>query len=346
MGNKVAIIIVNWNCWEDVARCINACGHLTNFTGSVIVVDNGSTDGSLQKLMRWVNQMEEVIPTSSDERIAPLELPSKNALTFIAMGNERELAIRIKEEGLHHRGIYFVDALINRGFGAGNNVGLRTSLQDPECKLFWCLNADAIPQPAALEALLLEANNIKEPCVIGSVLLNYDQPQTIQTIGSSFSRFSLKVGYQFVNQAVSILAQLPKTILVGYPIGASLALNRQFLTSLGLFDERYFLYYEEPDLVIRLPDSAFSFICTQSLVYHKGGQTTGGGNSVSDRGAQADYEFQRSRVILARKVGGLAILGCLLAALFSICRRLRRGRLDLAFAVVPAFIRGWTCDER
>lgn len=338
---KTAIVIVNWNCWEDTIRCINACGHLVGFDGAVIVVDNGSTDSSLKHLQDWSSSSVQVQPTSRDDQITLLEQPATDPLRFMGVGDEASLCRQIEKSGLETRGWYLVEAGKNAGFGAGNNVGLRLALSDRQCTLFWCLNADAIPQPGAWEAIAAVCGQLTSPCVAGSVLLNYDRPDTIQTVGSNFSEASLKVEYQHVNESVALLNTLPVMQPVGYPIGASMVLNRDFIEAYGIFDERYFLYYEEPDLVVRLGKAKQSFICTQSCVYHKGGQTTGGGSSVADRSARADYEFQRSRVILARKIGGATLLLVWLAAGFSILRRLRQGRWDLAKAIPKAFFDGW-----
>ncbi len=343
MSSMSAIVIVNWNCWEDTARCINACGHLASFNGVVIVVDNGSTDYSLKNLQDWSQGLLAVPATSPSSEITFLEQPALDPLRFIGMGDETSLSEKIKLTGLVARSWYLVDAGKNGGFGAGNNVGLRLALCDPKCNLFWCLNADAIPQRAAWAELAAVCDRLSSPCVAGSVLLNYDRPDTIQTVGSTLSKTTLKVDYQQVNEPVNLLETLRQVLPVGYPIGASLMLNRLFLIKHGDFDERYFLYYEEPDLVVRLEDCAQSFICTRSRVYHKGGQTTDGGSSVADRSARADYEFQRSKVILARKIGGLAALLVFFAALVSIIRRLRQGRGDLAKAIPRAFVDGWCC---
>jgi GT2 family glycosyltransferase len=46
----VAIILVNWNNEPDTAACLESCGRLDYPAFSVIVVDNGSADGSPEKL--------------------------------------------------------------------------------------------------------------------------------------------------------------------------------------------------------------------------------------------------------------------------------------------------------
>jgi GT2 family glycosyltransferase len=343
MPKTAVIVIVNWNCWEDTARCINACGHLIDFFGSVLVVDNGSTDESLRKLKEWGAGLLEVSTTSKTPKIGYLETASNEPLAFGGLFDEPMLSQKIEKEGLASRSWYLVDAKENAGFGAGNNVGLRIAMRDPRCSLFWCLNADAIPGSDSWKEFFSVCNRYAEAFISGSVLLNYDGPDSVQTIGSSFSRSTLLVSYQYENEPVATLNTLPEKIAVGYPIGASLLINRKFLEQHGFFDERYFLYYEEPDLVVRLEKPDLSFVCTRSMVYHKGGQTTGGGDSILNRSRLADYQYNRSRMILARKLGGITIFLSAFAAFYSIFKRMLCGRFDLARSVIPASIEGWRC---
>lgn len=335
------IIIVNWNSWEDTARCINACGHLVGFDGAVIVVDNGSTDDSLKQLQAWSQGLVNIQTTSRTAEIAALEQPASQPLLFMGIGDELKLSREIEINGLGQRGWYLVDAGKNEGFGAGNNIGLRLAMKDRACSLFWCLNADAIPQRSAWVELASGCGQIVSPCVAGAVLLNYDQPDTIQTVGSAFSKTTLVASFLHGNEPISILDDLPEKLSVGYPSGASLVLNRAYIEKFGYFDETYFLYYEEPDLVVRLKDATQSFVCTRSRVYHKGGQTTGGGGCVKDRSPLADYEYNRSRMILAKKLGGWIVPLMVLAVTLSILRRIRYGRLDLARRVILACVDGW-----
>src|ERR1035438_10123364 len=48
---KLSIIIICWNDWKDIENCLRsifACKH--QFAYEVIVSDNGSTDGSVEKI--------------------------------------------------------------------------------------------------------------------------------------------------------------------------------------------------------------------------------------------------------------------------------------------------------
>ncbi|MDP2753775.1 MAG: glycosyltransferase [Nitrospirota bacterium] len=47
---KVAIIILNWNGREDTIECPGSLTHITYPNYEILLVDNGSTDGSVECL--------------------------------------------------------------------------------------------------------------------------------------------------------------------------------------------------------------------------------------------------------------------------------------------------------
>ena len=58
---KVACVLVHWNSWENTSRCLRALALQDYGALRVIVVDNGSTDGSLGRLREaypWVEYVE------------------------------------------------------------------------------------------------------------------------------------------------------------------------------------------------------------------------------------------------------------------------------------------------
>ncbi len=50
MNSKVAIIILNWNGWEDTTECLESLFRINYVDYEVIVVDNASEDDSIQKI--------------------------------------------------------------------------------------------------------------------------------------------------------------------------------------------------------------------------------------------------------------------------------------------------------
>ena len=61
MPNKVYILILKWNNWKDTVECLESVFQNSCFDWQVVVIDNGSTDGSEEKIKKahrgrvWVN---------------------------------------------------------------------------------------------------------------------------------------------------------------------------------------------------------------------------------------------------------------------------------------------------
>ena len=49
-GARAAIIIINWNGWEDTIACLHSCANLDYPDFDIIVVDNGSTNDSVARI--------------------------------------------------------------------------------------------------------------------------------------------------------------------------------------------------------------------------------------------------------------------------------------------------------
>lgn len=70
---------------------------------------------------------------------------------------------------------------------------------------------------------------------------------------------------------------IPKiTTRVDWAIGASLMIRAETLEQIGLFDETFFLYFEETDLCLRAARAGWdTLFVPQSVVVHKGSASTG-----------------------------------------------------------------------
>jgi GT2 family glycosyltransferase len=49
-GGLVWIVVLNWNGWRDTVECVESCRKLEYAPRRILVVDNGSTDGSEERL--------------------------------------------------------------------------------------------------------------------------------------------------------------------------------------------------------------------------------------------------------------------------------------------------------
>lgn len=49
---RVAVVVLNWNGWRDTVRCVESLRVLQGISAQILVVDNGSTDGSVPRLQQ------------------------------------------------------------------------------------------------------------------------------------------------------------------------------------------------------------------------------------------------------------------------------------------------------
>ena len=50
---KVAIIILNWNGWQDSIECLKSVYQINYPNYTVVLVDNGSTNDSVEQITEW-----------------------------------------------------------------------------------------------------------------------------------------------------------------------------------------------------------------------------------------------------------------------------------------------------
>ena len=50
---EVCAIILNWNGWEDTVECLDSLLLSKPAIKTIIVCDNGSSDGSCEKILEW-----------------------------------------------------------------------------------------------------------------------------------------------------------------------------------------------------------------------------------------------------------------------------------------------------
>ncbi len=123
----------------------------------------------------------------------------------------------------------------NRGFGAANNIALR-QLQTPFALL---LNPDCTLTKAAALSLLNTAIAFPQAAIVA--------PQIARPNGS------LEISYRWPARLwVSKGPAAQAVCSVGFVSGAAMLLRISAIQNVGLFDEDYFLYYEDDDLCQRL----------------------------------------------------------------------------------------------
>lgn len=171
----------------------------------------------------------------------------------------------------------------NGGYGAGNNVAiLRTLNSDDQPEYIYVLNSDAFPAENAITHLLDYLDRHSHVGIVGSYIHGDDgQPHTtafrFPSICNEFEG-SIRLGIVsrlLKNHRVSF--GVPEcTRQVDWVAGASMMLRRRVIEDAGLFDETFFLYFEETDLCRRALLTGWPTVYVkESTVRHIGSATTG-----------------------------------------------------------------------
>ena len=172
---RVYVIIVNWNGYRDTIECLESLARLRHANFRVVIVDNGSTDGSIEALRRWTRAEPRQMAGPVWDR-----LPASRRVSVSLEVVSPDGAASAETEGLQ---VTLIAAGENLGFAGANNLGMRFAIQDRAADFFWLLNNDTVVTPNALSALLAYAAANPSKGMIGSVLLYYRDPDTVQGLG-------------------------------------------------------------------------------------------------------------------------------------------------------------------
>jgi N-acetylglucosaminyl-diphospho-decaprenol L-rhamnosyltransferase len=172
----------------------------------------------------------------------------------------------------------------NGGFGAGNNHAIRAALaEDDPPELIYVLNSDAFPAEDAIDALVDFLDAHPSAGFAGSYIHGTDgRPhETAFRFPTVWSEIESGLGLGIVSRLlekhrVPILPMPTTTCEVDWLAGASLMMRASVLREIGLFDETFFLYFEETDLCRRAKRAGHTtWYVVESRVAHVGSASTG-----------------------------------------------------------------------
>ncbi len=240
--SKVAVVIVNYRA---AALTLDAVASVARQRGDLpdlrcVVVDGGSGDGSADIIARGL------------------------------------------DDPAFHGWASLLALEINGGFGWANNQAMLRLMQgDDPPDYIHLLNPDAIVQPGAIRALADVLDAHPRCGAVGSLLLDPDgQPSgsafRFPTLPREFVRGSKMAATARLFRIEPILIPIGRSGPADWVTGASVMLRAAALKESGLFDDGFFLYFEEVELMWRLTRAGWSVRHeATSRVAHVGGAATG-----------------------------------------------------------------------
>jgi GT2 family glycosyltransferase len=186
------------------------------------------------------------------------------SLLLVDNGSTNESVSRIRSAFPH---LEIIESKTNLGFGSGNNLGIRQALQRG-ASYVWLLNNDTIVKPDTLTELVRVAEADSTLGAVGSVLHYLHAPDEIQAWGGGHVNLWTGTSRHFHGPVP------PEQI--DFITAASILLPAHVLLQVGLFDERYFMYWEDTDLSFRIRQAGWKLaVAESSFLLHKEGASSG-----------------------------------------------------------------------
>lgn len=287
---RVSIITLNWNRCQDTLAFLESCYRLTYPNLHLIVVDNGSSDGSVAAIGERFPEVTQLV-------------------------NERNL-----------------------GFAAGMNVGLRYALAQGADYLF-IANNDTLVDPEMLSPLVTIAQSGAAD-LLAPAIYYADAPTRPWSVGGWRNPLTLEIAQ---SQALQRVVADTTPFAVDFVPACGLLIRRCCLEQVGLFDERFFMYYEDMDFCLRMRMAGCTImVAPGAAMWHKVAVSSGGSDSPGERYhmARASVQFFRKHVsgwrwliVVPYRTG---------SAIKTTLRLLLRGRRDSARAYLRGLWHGLT----
>jgi GT2 family glycosyltransferase len=281
-GPRVYVILLNWNGAGDTIECLSALRRLHHTNWVTVLCDNASRREDVQALQHW----------GSQQPAGMIELEQ----AALSAGTAQPLQLSVGQVVLVHTGA-------NLGFAGGVNVGLRFAMAQADAEYFWILNNDTEVASDALTALLARMQADPAIGICGSSLVYHGKRDEVQALGgASYSAWrarSRALGAFSATRDMPVDAAETEARMA-YVVGAAMLVSRRLIETIGLMDERYFLYSEEHDWAHRARARGFRLAwAPRSLVFHKHGATIG--TKASGGSPLSLFYLYRSKAMFARK---------------------------------------------
>lgn len=274
---KIAISILNYNSQADTIKCLNSIREINNkgFELLTYVLDNGSKE-----------------------------------------------EIEIDESKFEDINIRVIKLKINTGFTGGHNIIYKKALAEG-FDYFLILNNDCILDKESLQYLVQSIDGEKYAASVPKIYFTkgreyhkerYKEKDLGRVIWYAGGRIdwdnvvSVHIGLDEVDSQ-----QFDKKSEITFATGACLLIKKDVLLKTGLFDEKYFLYYEDADLSVRIRKEGYRLVYEPgAIVWHSNAASSGSGSALHD------YYLTRNKLIFGMKHAPLIVRIHLLREAFRI----------------------------
>lgn len=210
-------------------------------------------------------------------------------LEIVVVDNDSQDGIEEKVRTISD--VTFVQTGKNLGYSGGNNRGIEEAIKN-SADYILILNPDTEISPSSIENLVKAVRSDEVGIAAPKIL--FGDKKTIWYAGGNLDIFNVLGSHRGVDEEDR--GQYDKQEETDNATGGAILVKKEVFDRIGLFDERYFLYYEDSDFSFRAKRAGFKIVYVpEAVVYHRNAQSTGLGSPLQD------YYITRNRMLFASK---------------------------------------------
>lgn len=280
---RIFIIVLNWNGWHDTLRCLDSLRKLRsmNYELCILVVDNGSTDDSREKIQQYLE----------DNKLFTLHFSLITHQENFGFGGGMNTGIRHALEG----GADYV-CLLNNDTIVAPDFLERLIEAGEKYKDVGMINP---------KILLLDSETRHSSLVTPH--------SRFWWIGGKINWLRTKGWHPHYGEEDKGQFDGRDFLETDYCTGCCVLVKRAVIEKIGLLPEAYFLYYEDTEWSLKAKSAGFRCVVVpRAVIWHKGSASVKAGSPLYIR-----YHV-RNGLMLARRTGNIAQIA--VAYLWSIPR--------------------------
>ena len=270
---RVSVIILNWNGSDDTLECLESLYMINYPNYDVVLVDNNSTDNSVQEIKKYCRGQFEI-------KSKYFEFQKQNKPIKIIEFTEKELetvtsqVYSIKAEDASNKILNLIRNQENYGFAKGNNTGIDYSLNILNPDYVLLLNNDTVVDTDFMLELVLTGESSDKIGFIGAKTYLYSKENVIQVAGGGDVDFKHGV----VNELASNMednGDYDVYMEIEYVSGACLMCKRHVIDTIGSLEPKFFMYWEDVYWCLKGRKYGYKSVYSyKSKIWHKYGSSS------------------------------------------------------------------------
>jgi len=157
----------------------------------------------------------------------------------------------------------------NQGYAGNNNVGIEVAM-DQIADWVFVLNEDTVLAVDCLEQMVAAGERDDATGIVGPMVYHFDEPEIIQSAGGALGRNwdSVHLSQNEIDDG-----RFRQPAEVDWISGCAILVRWEVIAQIGMFDERFFYYWEETEWCLRARKYGWKIILApQAKLWHKGVQ--------------------------------------------------------------------------